>query len=603
MNATRWMLCAVVSFLLVVPAAARSSKTWTGVWVTDRGALRIEQDRSAVTGTYGKGGAIEAKVSGTRLKGSYEEDGLQGTIAWELDATGRHFKGTWRRGGDSGTWRGWRQHEDGESKAAAGKFTGHWATSIGTLRLEQKGSSVSGPWRHQGWSSIKGTVKGRRLTGTLKTPRWQGEVWLELTDDGNRLFGLSDERPPAAVRGVRVEDFSESPKLKAGEIAQGIAENGMLYFIRPPTGWRKGKAVDAIVLLHGSNWTTKGMVWVTAKNWPSIAKNYMLIGIQGDLWSEFSDPPDLRFNYHYVNWMGKSTYKGFPYTHKDSPFLVSEVVEHLGEAHKWKRVFIGGHSQGGFMTLLMYTHYPELFAGAFPIAGGMVMQAEPNVFDDEDLKAAQRATPLCIVHGSKDTVVPHTTGLYVRDRFEGSGFPLMHLIDPPLGHPYDFLPIGDAIDYLDALSTTDTKVLAEYADVAAKNRQWRVVSAALTRANQIKAGKKLAAAAKKLDAKAAKGAKKFLERLKKGEGGKWVDDFVTWKRDFYGAPSAEPVMALYEKLRDEHDGPAEALLKEARTARHNRDESTVRAKYQEVVDSYWASGRYPLVRRWLEEMK
>lgn len=591
-------LVAVLGFA-VTPAQAEDD-LWTGTWVTDEGAMRLKQEGTTVTGDYGKGGRIEAEMDGEQLAGTYQFGNVTGEIVWDLDETKRAFSGQWIRGANKGTWRGWKQDPKAESKAA-GKFGGHWLTSLGTLQLEQKGSSVSGPWRHQGWSSIKGSLKGGRFTGTLKTPRWKGDVWLELTDDGKRIYGLTNEKPPAALQGVLVEGFEKSPKLKAGEIAEGKAENGMLYFVRPPDGWKKGKPVDAIILLHGSNWTTKGMVWVTAKNWPEIAKNYMLIGLQGENWSKYSEPPDLRFNYTYVNWMGRSTYGGYPYTDRESPQLVSDVAKELSEAHKWKRIFVGGHSQGGFLTFLMYMHFPEQFAGAFPVAGGMVIQAEPNVFKEKKLLRAQRETPLAIIHGTQDSVVGYSTGLYIRDRYDGSGFPLAKFINPEAGHPYDFLPIGDAIEYLDALSTKDTKVLADYASQAAEAQDWSAVSSALVRADTIKARKKLAAAEALLDAKAQRGAERYVDLLKKGDGGDWVDEFTEWRRKFHAAPCAAEAMKIFRKLRSKHDKPATDLVNEARAANRKRDRQTARAKWQEVADDYWAAGYYPLVRRWLDQ--
>jgi predicted esterase len=427
-------------------------------------------------------------------------------------------------------------------------------------------------------------------------------VWLELDPEGKRIFGLTDENPAAAVRGVRLEGFDRAPKLKAGEIAQGIAENGMLYFARPPDGWKPGTPVDAVVLLHGSNWTTKGMVFVTAKNWPDLAKKYMIVGVQGDDWVPFSEGNEHRFNYDYVNWVGRSTYKGFPHTERASPTTVSEVVAELTKKHRWNRVFVGGHSQGGFLAYYLHMHFPEQFAGAFPMAGGLTIQCEPDVFDDEKLVAAQRSRPLAIVHGSRDSVVPYETGLYIRDRFEGAGFARTTFIDPPLGHPYDFLPVGEAVRFLDAMSATKPDVLLAYAQQGAKEERWHDVGAALDRAKELGAEKALAPVVAKYDAAAAEGVKEFLPLLEKGEGGEWVDDFYPWKRRFGRAPAAAATMARYEDLRKVHDPKAKELIDQARAAFRKNDRAEARKKYEEVAERWFASGMYPIVQRWLAEM-
>lgn len=601
LHAAKVLLVGLVLLGAARPAAAEEGP-WAGTWVTDEGALTLTQEGSEVSGTYGKGGQIMASVSGKKLDGTYQAGNATGRVEFELQPDG-HFAGKWiQAGGSSGVWRGWKQDPVAEGKTMA-SFGGHWLTSIGTLALEQKGANVEGPWRHQGWATFKGAVSGRRLSGALEQPSWRGKVWLELSADGKRLYGLTDEDPPAAVIGLKLEGFEKKPKLQAGQIAQGVAENGMLYFARPPDGWKPGTPVDAIVLLHGSNWTTKGMVWVTAKNWPEIAKNYLLVGIQGDQWAAWSEGDDLRFNYSYVNWMGRSTYKGFPNTDRESPRLVADVTAELAKKHALKRVFVGGHSQGGFLTYLLHMHFPEQFAGSFPVSGGLVMQAEPDVFEDAKLKALQRSRPMAIVHGRQDNVVPFSTGLYVRERFEGEGFPLATLIEPELGHPYDFLPIGDAVRYLDALTAPKPEPLVAFAKEAAKAERWHDVGTALVRARELKAEKALTPATAPFDAAAKEGAKRFLELLTKGEGGDWVDEFFPWKRAFGQAPAAAATLAAYEKLRATQDPKAEALLGEARKAFQSDDRDAGRAKYEELLRTCWASGRYPTVKRWVADLR
>jgi hypothetical protein len=264
-------------------------------------------------------------------------------------------------------------------------------------------------------------------------------------------------------------------------------------------------------------------------------------------------------------------------------------------------VFVGGHSQGGFLTYYLYMHFPEQFAGAFPVAGGLVMQCEPDVFDDEKLRAAQRSRPLAIVHGQQDYVVPYATGLYIRDRFDGAGFPLTTLIAPELGHPYDFLPIGEAIRFLDAMSASKPEPLVAFARDAAKAERWHDVGAALVRAREIRAEGAMADVVAKYDAAAAEGAKRYGELLSKGDGGDWVDEFFDWKYRFERAPAAAATLAAYQKLRSSHDPKAKDLIEAAYKAFREQDQDGGRARYREIVEKAFASGWYPIVRRRLAE--
>jgi hypothetical protein len=54
-----------------------------------------------------------------------------------------------------------------------------------------------------------------------------------------------------------------------------------------------------------------------AAAWPDIAKDYLLIGINGEQPSDIGDDP--RFNYTYVDYVGRSTFKGYPGTDRESP--------------------------------------------------------------------------------------------------------------------------------------------------------------------------------------------------------------------------------------------------------------------------------------------
>jgi pimeloyl-ACP methyl ester carboxylesterase len=299
--------------------------------------------------------------------------------------------------------------------------------------------------------------------------------------------------------------------------------------------------------------------------------------------------------------MGKSTYKGYPNTHRESPALVAEVIEELKTRHNLGRIFLGGHSQGGYLALIMYMHFPEMLAGVFPMACGLVIQAEPDAFDDEELMAAQRATPLAIVHGKLDGVVPCSTGEYNYDRFEASGFPMLRFFSREVGHGYDFQPVGEAVGWLAALSTSNVDDLLKSAKQSARKSQWRDLAALLLRAMERKADTKLKKLASQLDAAAEKEADLHLQRIRKDEDGTWVDSFLPWRQQFEFAPAAKRVMAAFYELREKHDPAAEKLIEEARKRFRSGDRDGGYAKYQEIVDTYYASRRYKIVKRWLAE--
>src|SRR5207237_4615556 len=128
-------------------------------------------------------------------------------------------------------------------------------------------------------------------------------------------------------------------------------------------------------------------------------------------------------NYTYVDYVGRSTFKGFPGTDRQSPALVAEALEDLREAYPVARYFVGGHSQGGFLTYSLLMNFPEMVAGAFPISAGVIFQCEPTAYADPAVRAAQRAVPLAIVHGKGDPLVDFDSAEYAAVLFGQAGWP------------------------------------------------------------------------------------------------------------------------------------------------------------------------------------
>ncbi len=98
-------------------------------------------------------------------------------------------------------------------------------------------------------------------------------------------------------------------------------------------------------------------------------------------------------------------------------FYTTEIE--LKKDLSFRRVFVGGHSQGCFLTYTLHMHFPEEIDGTFPIVGGLIIQSEPDVFDYEKLVNSQKSRPIAIVHGAKDNVVPFSTGVYAHNRSKG----------------------------------------------------------------------------------------------------------------------------------------------------------------------------------------
>ena len=87
------------------------------------------------------------------------------------------------------------------------------------------------------------------------------------------------------------------------------------------------------------------------------------------------------------------------------------------------------------------------------------------------------------------------------------------------------------------------------------------------------------------------------QRITENRDGSWVDDFWEFRRRFHFTPAAQGVIAAYAKLREQHADPAQKLFN---AARNEKDDDARQGKYAELLERYYASKWYPLVRRWAE---
>ncbi len=98
-------------------------------------------------------------------------------------------------------------------------------------------------------------------------------------------------------------------------------------------------------------------------------------------------------------------------------FLIDEFIEKNRAVIDPNRVYLGGDSNGGFMTLRMLMSYPDLFAAAFPICEAMI----DTRVSDGDI-ARLKDIPLWFTHAKNDpVVVPEKYVLPTYERLMAAG--------------------------------------------------------------------------------------------------------------------------------------------------------------------------------------
>ncbi|MGH9392503.1 MAG: alpha/beta hydrolase, partial [Vicinamibacteria bacterium] len=360
--------------------------------------------------------------------------------------------------------------------------------------------------------------------------------------------------------------------------------------------------------LHGSNMNSKAYVETIVSAWPKLAEEYVLLGVNGEHRVKGSPDDNPAYNYTYVNYAGKSKYKGHPGTDRESPALVPEVLAEIRQRVNLGKVFVGGHSQGGLLTYSLLMNTPELFAGAFTVSGGVIIQAEPAAYENPEIRAAQRKVPVAIVHGENDGAVSFSQGKSSYESFLEDGFPMLHFFThKTAAHMFAVLPVEEAVRWLETMSSGDPAALVDSAQKRLAAKEYRDAIALADRARALDKGGKLSAKIKAVDQAVEKEAApkaKALEKVVSGaKDDSWVADFVAFRAAFEFAACSKPLMDAHAKLRSQHEKPADGLFWSARGDFQNGKEDEGYKKAEEIVAKYYASSYYRYAKAWLAKRK
>jgi predicted esterase len=118
--------------------------------------------------------------------------------------------------------------------------------------------------------------------------------------------------------------------------------------------------------------------------------------------------------------------------------LVADVTEEVQKAFKTTVTYVGGHSQGAFLTYSVILNYPDLYRGAFPMAGDCWMQNEPNFVGGQAGGAREAEGDRDrVIHGKADPVVAFAQGEHAYDCFRAMGWTKLRFFAPPaLNHMF-----------------------------------------------------------------------------------------------------------------------------------------------------------------------
>jgi predicted esterase len=171
------------------------------------------------------------------------------------------------------------------------------------------------------------------------------------------------------------------------------------YNLYVPPAYENGEPLPLVVVLHGlgSSWQT----WFSVTTVTDWASDEGLIVVA----------PHGRGNWYY---MGPG---------EQDVLDVIEVVQRLCRVDE-DRIYLIGHSMGGWGTWQMGLSHPDLFAAIIPNAGWAPLELLPNAKD----------LPICITHGTADTVVPVERARDADAALDALGIDHVYLEIPAWGH-------------------------------------------------------------------------------------------------------------------------------------------------------------------------
>jgi poly(3-hydroxybutyrate) depolymerase len=338
---------------------------------------------------------------------------------------------------------------------------------------------------------------------------------------------------PVAAKDDKPPEVDSPAKVKPGTTALlKAAGKGMRYFLRVPRKYNARDGARLIVFLHGSN--MNGLAYLRSFEGKKWCEDDILCCPNGEAGT---DP------------FGSNNF-GF-----ESGPLVADVTEEVQKAFKTTITYVGGHSQGAFLTYNVILNFPDLYRGAFPMAGDCWSQNEPNLWEDKpELMARHKEIPIAVIHGKADPVVAFSQGEHAYDCFRAMGWTKLRLFAPAnLNHMFMLAPIDEAIDWLDAMNGLNEKKSLTLTSKWAREGEWGWVW------HTAKASKSGALLQKSAEDAAAKAIPAITEALK-GKPADWVPKWVEFWRVYGATNAAKPLVANYLAQREQQRAAAAARL-------------------------------------------
>ncbi|MCP9456037.1 MAG: hypothetical protein NNA18_08035 [Nitrospira sp.] len=275
-----------------------------------------------------------------------------------------------------------------------------------------------------GWSSMVGWAEDTHKRGTD-----------ELTI---KVFQYLDA-PTSEEAAQRFQEILNHPDVSIARI-ESIIRTGRSYEVQPT-----GTFSDLQVVVRGRPYSLALAVPSSYEPTKSMGLVVCLHGAGFD-GAAYLERWQARLGDAYI--LACPTYPSGAWFTKRAEDLVLAVVSDLRRKYHIdpNRIFLTGMSNGGIGTWLIGMHHAHLFAGLAPMAGGLAGVLLPFL---ENL----RNTPVYIIHGAKDQVMPVELSRSIVRELEALKYPYVyreHDREHPLagGHYFPREELPDLVTWL-----------------------------------------------------------------------------------------------------------------------------------------------------------
>ena len=254
-------------------------------------------------------------------------------------------------------------------------------------------------------------------TGAQAKPIFQ---WLDEGNDEELLKIKPKTLLKAITKGRRFKSFERGEQRIDLEDGFGRETRLHLFVPKKPSG--------VLLLLHGLGGSGRQLMphyqsWAEQNGLIIAAPSAKKLGkVKNEDWNSTAEQLQHWFSY------------------REEGFTMRALAE-LKRRYPFdeNRVFISGYSMGGFTSWNLAMRFPDRFAAAAPIAGG-ISQREYQIDTDEELRPLLWnlwGVPMYILHGSSDQTVPASFDQQSRDQLRSWRYPHEYKEVSGAGHILD----------------------------------------------------------------------------------------------------------------------------------------------------------------------